>query len=373
MEEKRKAERSLQESEARFRSIANTAPSMLWVVDADKLCTFVNDGWLQFRGRTFEQELGTGWADGIHPDDFQHALEVYHSACDARQLFETEYRIKRFDGEYRWVLDVGRPRFSPTGEFIGYAGSVLDITDRKELEEKNRALAHVQRLAIMGELSAAVAHELRQPSAAIMSNAEAALVLLERGEAPLDEIREIVTDIRSANQRANEVLGHIRDFVRNRETAKQPIDLNTVVSDVLLLVTGDAQRRRIQVRTDLDEGLPLVVGNRTQIEQVLLNLVVNGMDAMLETDQEKRKLTIRTSKPNDDARVEVAVVDLGSGIATANLPRLFESFFTTRADGMGLGLSIARSIVESHGGRIWADNNPGGGATFRFTLATTER
>ena len=373
IEEKRAAERSLRESEARFRAIANSAPSMLWIVGADKLCTFVNDSWLAFRGRTLEQELGNGWAEGVHPDDFQHVLEVYHSNFDARRPYEVDYRVRRYDGEYRWVLDVGKPRFSSDGEFAGYTGSILDITERKDVEEKNRAIAHVQRLAIIGELTAAVAHELRQPLAAIMSNADAAIVLLDRGEAPSDEIREIVTDIRSADLRANVVIGHIQDFLRKRETGKQPLDLNAVVSDVLLLVTGDSQRRRIQIRTELDEELPLVVANRTHIEQVLLNLVVNAMDAMLETPPEKRNLTIRTSKPNGDARVQVAVADAGSGVPAANLPRLFESFFTTRADGMGLGLSIARSIIESHGGRIWADNNPAGGATFRFTLDAAKR
>jgi PAS domain S-box-containing protein len=373
IEEKRAAARSLQESEARFRFIANSAPAMLWVVDADKLCTFVNESWLAFRGRTLEQELGNGWAEGVHPDDFQHVLEVYHSNFDAHRPYEVEYRVRRSDGEYRWVLDVGKPRYSSDGEFIGYAGSILDITDRKDAEEKKRALAHVQRLAMIGELTAAIAHELRQPSAAIMSNAEAALVLLERGKAPSDEIREILTDIRSANLRADAVLGHIRDFLRNRQSEKQLLDLNTVVSDVLLLVTPDSQKRRIQIRTELSEGLPLVMGNRTHLEQVLLNLVVNAMDAMLDIHPGRRNLTIRTSKPNGDARVEVAVIDSGSGITSANLPRLFESFFTTSVEGMGLGLSIARSIIESHGGRIWADNNPDGGATFRFTLNTAKR
>jgi len=283
-----------------------------------------------------------------------------------------EFRVKRFDGVYRWVLDVGRPLFSLSGKFIGYAGSVLDITDRKEVEEKNRTLAHIQRLALMGELTGAIAHELRQPLAAIMSNAEAARELLKRGEPPLDEIDEIVTDIRSANMRANAVLGHLHDFLRNRETGKQPVDLNAIVPDVLLLVRSDAQRRRVHIHTDLADGLPLAVANRTQIEQVVLNLVVNAMDAMLGTSLEKRIITIRTSPSNAEARVELAVVDSGSGIPPTDLPRVFESFFTTKADGMGLGLSLARSIIEAHGGRIWAHNNPGGGATFRFTLDTAK-
>jgi C4-dicarboxylate-specific signal transduction histidine kinase len=222
----------------------------------------------------------------------------------------------------------------------------------------------------MGELTAAVAHELRQPSAAIMSNAEAALVLLESGEVPTDEVREIVTDIKHANLRANEVLGRIQDFLRKREARIEMIDLNTVVSDVLLLVTGDVRKRRMKIRAELGEGLPLVLGNRTQLQQVMLNLIVNGMEAMSNTSDGKRHLVIQTSKVNGDEHIEVAVSDSGSGIASANMPRLFESFFTTRAEGMGLGLSIARSIAASHGGRIWADNHPEGGATFHSTVQT---
>jgi PAS domain S-box-containing protein len=365
-----RGEGSLRESEERFRAMANSSPALLYMSGTDKLCSFVNQSWLEFRGRTLKQELGSGWTEGVHLDDAQNCLETYHSAFDARRPFEMEYRIRRHDGEYRWVLDVGRPRFSRNGEFLGYTGSVLDITDRKAAEESNRAQAHVQRLAIMGELTAAVAHELRQPSAAIMSNAEAALALLETGKPPLDEMREIVTDIKEANMRANEVLSHIHDFLRKREIGRQPLDLNAVVADVLLFVTGDARKRRIQIRTELAEGLPVVMGNRTHLQQVLFNLIANAMDAMSNTPQEQRKLVIRTSKPNGDARVEVAVSDSGSGVTSGNLPRLFDSFFTTKTEGMGLGLSIARSIVESHGGRIWADNNSGGGATFHFTVQT---
>ncbi len=150
----------------------------------------------------------------------------------------------------------------------------------------------------------------------------------------------------------------------------QPLDLNSAVADVLPLVVGDARKRRIQLRTELATDLPPVFGNQTQLQQVLINLIVNGMDAMANTPEGKRDLVVRTAKPNGDARIEVSVTDRGSGIPSGSLPRLFESFFTTRAEGMGLGLSIARSIVETHGGRIWADNNPDGGATFHFTVPT---
>jgi PAS domain S-box-containing protein len=368
MEQSWGVERSLQESEARFRAMANSAPVLLWMSGTDKRGVFFNQGWLKFTGRTLEQELGDGWIEGVHPDDRQHCLDVCHTSFDTRQPFEVEYRLRRHDGEYRWVLDVGTPRYAPNGEFLGYIGSALDITDRRGAEESNRALAHVQRLAIIGELTAAIAHELRQPLSAIMSNADAARTLLDTPEPPLGEIRDIVSDIRTADLRANEVLGHVRNFLRKRETRMEPLDINSAVSDVLPLVVGDARKRRIQIRTELAGDLPLVFGNQTQLQHVLINLIVNGMDAMANTPDGKRHLVIRTARPNSDARVEVAVTDFGSGISSGNLPRLFESFFTTRAEGMGLGLSIARSIVESHGGRIWADNNPGGGATFHFTV-----
>jgi PAS domain S-box-containing protein len=372
MERRNAAESALQDSERRFRSMADSAPVLLWMSGPDKLGVFFNQGWLKFTGRTIEQELGDGWIEGVHPDDRQHCLDVCHTTFDTRQPFEVEYRLRRHDREYRWVLDRGTPRFAQNGEFLGYIGSAIDITDRKAAEESNRALAHVQRLAIIGELTATVAHELRQPSAAIMSNAEAALALLESGEPPSEEIREIVTDIKRANLRANEVLGHIQDFLRKRETGMELLDLNSAVADVLLLVAGDSRKRRIQIRTRMGEGLPAVLGNRTQLQQVLINLVVNGMDAMSNTPDGKRHVTVET-KVNTDGNIEVAVADCGPGISPANLPRLFESFFTTRAEGMGLGLSIARSIIESHHGRIWAEANPAGGATFRFTVPAANR
>jgi PAS domain S-box-containing protein len=368
IEQRERVERSLQESEERFRTMANSAPVLLWMSGPDKLCTFFNQGWLSFTGRTMEQELGNGWAEGVHPDDFNHCLEIYRSAFDAREPFEMEYRLRRHDGEYRWVFDAGAPRTAPNGEFLGYIGSALDITDRKGAEESNRALAHVQRLAIVGELTAAIAHELKQPLSAIMSNADAAGTLLDTPNPPLGEIREIVSDIRKADLRADQVLGHLRDFLKKRETLMQAVDLNDAIADVLPLIQGDAQKRRIQIRTELAHDLPPVFGNQTQLQQVLINLMVNGMDAMANTPDARRQLVVRTAKPNGDARIEVTVSDHGSGIPTGSMPRLFESFFTTRTEGMGLGLSIARSIVETHGGRIWADNNPDGGATFHFTV-----
>jgi len=314
-----------------------------------------------------EQELGDGWIAGVHPEDVQHCLDVCHKTFDTRQPFAVEYRLRRHDGEYRWVLDVGTPRFAQNGEFLGYIGSALDITDRKTAEESNRELAHVQRLALIGELTAAIAHELRQPLSAILSNAEAGQALLQSKELPVSEMREIFADVQRANIRANQVLNYLQDFIRKRETRMEPLEINGAISDLLPVIGSDARKRRIRIRTELGESLPPVLGNRTQLQQVLINLIVNGMDAMASTSDGKRQITLRT-RLYRDGHIEVAVADCGSGVAPENFPRLFDSFFTTRAEGMGLGLSIVRSIIESHHGRIWAENNESGGATFRFAI-----
>jgi PAS domain S-box-containing protein len=365
--EQRQTEAKRAESEERFRNMANHAPVMLWMAGRDKLCDFFNQSWLEFTGRTMEQETGNGWAEGIHPDDVKRCLETYHSAFDARQPFEMDYRLRRHDGEYRWVLDRGSPRFDSSGEFIGYVGSAVDITDRKRAEENDRQLAHLQRLAGLGELVATIAHELKQPLAAIMTNAESGQKWLESANPPLDELREVIADILEDDKRASEVISRIREFITRRETRIEPLDLNSAVTEVLRLIGGDAARRRVQLRAELAEGLPPALGDRVQLQQVLINLAVNGMDAMTNTPEATRCLTIQT-KVNGGGYVEVAVMDRGGGIAPDRLAHLFEPFVTTKAEGMGLGLAISRSIIESHRGRIWAENIPGGGAAFYFTV-----
>jgi two-component system sensor kinase FixL len=370
-EQRRGVERRLRESEDRFRNIANAAPLLLWISNRDRLCEFFNQGWLDFTGRTLEQELGTGWQQGVHPEDARHCIEIYETAFAARQPFELEYRLRRDDGSYHWILQKGVPRYAPNGEFMGYIGSAIDITDRKHIEENSRKLAHMQRLVVMGELSAAIAHEVRQPLTAILSNANAARRLLNSPHPPLAEIREIVADIRKDDLLADDVISRIRDFLRKREPQMQPCDLNTAVSDVLRLVAGDARLRHIQIRADLAGELPPVLADRTQLQQVLLNLIVNGMDAMGDVPEPARQLAVRTNS-NDGSSIEVTVADRGSGIPADDRERLFEPFFTTKTEGLGLGLSIAQSIITAYRGRIWAESNSDGGTTFRFSLPAAQ-
>lgn len=233
-----------------------------------------------------------------------------------------------------------------------------------EVQRQRSALAHASALAVVGELTASIAHEINQPLGAILSNTDAAELLLEAG-APHESIRQIMEDIRKDDRRASDVIQRLRALLRKHEIEARPFDLNEAIADALRVVRADAERRRVAIDAEF-AALPSVRGDRTHIQQVLLNLIVNGMDAMVDTHVTRRRLVVRTARAGGD--LEVSVTDAGPGIPPERMPKLFESFFTTKQSGMGLGLSIARSIVEAHGGRIRAENNPGGGATFRFTL-----
>jgi len=366
VEQRNDSERSLVESELRFRTMPNSAPVLIWMSGLDKLCTFFNQGWLAFTGRPIEAEIGNGWVEGVHPDDVQKCFESYSFAFDARRPFGIEYRLRRHDGEYRWIMDLGVPRYDSNGEFCGYIGSVIDITDRRQAEEMNRNIAHLQRLASIGELSGAIAHEVRQPLNAIMLHAETLEKLLQSPNPPLGELEEIAGDIEKDAHRADDVIDRIRGFVRRRDPIMTVLDVNAMVTEVARMVSDEAHKRRVEIALAPAQGVLRVAGDHTQIVQVLLNLVLNGMESVESADAGQRRLTLGSERR--DGFVVLSVADRGRGISPEAMPQLFESFFTTRSDGMGLGLSIAKSIVDAHSGRIWAENNAEGGATFYVSL-----
>jgi PAS domain S-box-containing protein len=668
IEERRKKEESLRESEARFRTMADTAPVLIWTTDADKFCTYVSQTWLDLTGRIFEEELGNGWADDIHPSDRDARLEAYAHCFDQRSPFSLEYRVRRHDGEYRWLLDKGTPRFASDGTFLGYIGSATDITERKRVEERLRVqhtvaqilaeaatieeatprilramgeclgwdvgalwrvdreaealrcvelwhkasievtefervsreltfapglglpgrvwsslepeyvpdvvldenfprgpiaereglhaafgfpillggevlgviecfsreirqpdqellnmlatigsqigqfierkraedalreseakfrdyaatasdwlweigpdykftlltenafrsnsadrigtfcwdqaldletesekwrlvratlesrkpfrdlvycsvdgsgspmyvrasgkpvfdangefrgyrgtgsdvtalrtveaearenerryrgalleLAHANRVATMGQLTASITHEVNQPITAAVTYALAARRWLSAEPPNFHEVDDALSLIVKEGNRAGDVVGRIRALIKKAPARKDAVEINDAILEVIALTRTEAANNSVSVRTQLAEGLPCVQGDRVQLQQVLLNLIINAIEAMRDVGEEERELLISTRNEPDGVSVEVR--DSGPGFTPAVLDRVFEAFYTTKPGGLGLGLSICRSIIEAHNGRLWASPNVPRGAIFRF-------
>jgi PAS domain S-box-containing protein len=364
------AEEQARESERQFLLIANSTPVFIWTSGRDKLCTFVNRAWLEFRGRTLEQELGNVWAEGVHPEDIANCLNTYVEAFEARQPFTMEYRWRRHDGSYRWVTVHGAPRHDVQKNFLGYVGSCVDVTERKEAEmqaqRSREELAHVGRVSTLGELAGSLAHELNQPLSAILTNVEVAKLLVE-GKSNDEEVRDALTDIGKQGQRAGEIIAGIRGMLKKEPGQLVDLDLNVAVRAVLEMVRHDLASRGVRAVLQLDPKLPAVKGHGVQLRQVVLNLVMNACDAMSDTPASARELTIVSRRVATD-EVEVSVTDSGSGFPEQVLLHAFEPFHSTKAKGLGLGLAICRSIIIGHGGRLTAANNSGKGATVRFIL-----
>jgi PAS domain S-box-containing protein len=541
IEERRKKEQSLRESEERFRTMADTAPVLIWTADADKLCTYVSRTWLDLTGRTFEEELGNGWAHDIHPSDRDARLEAYAHCFDRRSPFTLEYRVRRHDGEYRWLLDKGTPRFASDSSFLGYIGSATDITERKRLEERLRVqhtvaqilaeaatieeatprilramgeclgwevgalwrvdreagalrcvelwhkasievpefervsreftfargvglpgrvwsslepeyipdvvpdanfprgsiaerenlhaafgfpillgkevlgvieffsreirqpdqellnmlatigsqigqfierkgaeealreaqaeLGRMGRLTLMGELMASVAHEINQPLGAAVNDATACVRWLAAHN--LEEARQSAAMVIEAGHRAAEIISRIRALAQKAPPEKTWLNLNDTIRDVIALARSELDGNRVLLRAELRGELPPILGDRIQLQQVLLNLMMNAIEAMSGVVEGQRELVVCSAR-DESKNVRVAVQDSGPGPDPKNLERLFDAFYTTKEHGLGLGLAISRRIIEAHGGRLWATANAPCGAIFQFTLPVGE-
>jgi C4-dicarboxylate-specific signal transduction histidine kinase len=300
---------------------------------------------------------------------------LHREMLDAHQPFrDFVYRIASGTGSAVYIRSSGKPVFDAKGNFLGYRGVGTDITAtiradhaEKALREAQAELAHVTRVTMLGELTASISHEVNQPLAAVVANAEACLRWLDRGTPDLEAARSSVAWIIDDGNRASEVVRRIRALANKNDIEKSPLDVNDVVREAVALVQRELFSHQVSLRLELTPALPAIVGDRVQLQQVIINLVMNGIEAMQTVTDRRRELVIRSGR-DETHRVFVSVTDCGIGISADHAGRLFDAFFTTKSSGMGMGLSICRSIVEDHGGRLSFSGNKGSGATFQFVL-----
>jgi len=501
---RRRAASAARESEDRFRLLADTAPLMIWMAEPDGRRTYFNRRWLDMTGRPPDEDLADGWVDSVHPDDRKGASDTYYQAVAEQRSFTIDYRLRRSDGEDRWILDHGVPRIGEDGALVGYVGSVIDITAlntalqavlesnalrsaifgslygqvaaidrdgviiavnhswtrdaeetadptsgltvgvncldvwreaaragdadayhafeavaavldgkkedvrleyacrsalgerwfemaveplrrpeggavisyiditrRRHAEDEARRqredLAHAQRVTTLGELSASLAHEINQPLAAIVTNAQAALRLLERQGVANPDVSEALADVAADARRASAIIQRLRALSRKEHTPQAGLDLNDLIDDVVSLLRHDFMRKQITVLRVFDPVIPPISGDPVQLQQVILNLLVNAGEAIALADGGKREVAIVTTH-RTTGLVEIAVRDSGIGAKESDLSGMFERFVSTKPGGLGMGLAISRSIVEAHGGRIRAITNPDRGLTLHVEL-----
>jgi len=307
----------------------------------------------------------------VHADDRPHVAQTLDSVRLGAPRYDIEYRIVLPDGGLRWIGSQGSVEFDNSGHPALVRGVSLDITARKLAEldarQKQKEVTHLSRLAVLGELSGALAHELNQPLTAILSNAQAARRFMAQQPPDLAEVDEILDDIIAEDQRAGAVIERLRRLFDKSETPRAPVHLHRLAEDVIHLLRNDLINHGMVVHTDYAATAATVCADAVQLQQVLINLLMNACDAMAGALPAHAVITVRTAPEGLDA-VRLSVIDSGSGIADADLARIFEPFFSTKARGMGLGLSICRNIVAAHQGRLWADNNPDGGASVHLRL-----
>ena len=306
----------------------------------------------------------------IHPDDQARMMEQFEGASREKTGFEFDYRILHPGGDIRDIHTVGHPVFSPSGDLTEYVGTVMDITERKRAEEAlhqtQAELAHVNRATTMGELTASLAHEVNQPIAAAVTDANTCLRWLTRDQPDVEEACAAAARVVKDATRAAEIINRVRLLFKKSAPERELVDVNEVIPKMIVLLYGEAARYEISVRAELAADLPYVIGDRVQLQQVIMNLIVNSIDAMKDVDG-TRELVVRSQRTENE-QVLVSVIDTGVGVPQQHASQIFNAFFTTKSHGTGLGLRISRSIVESHGGRLWAAANFPRGANFCFTL-----
>ena len=369
--------RDLVTSEQRMALAAHAANLGFWSREFTRNDIWVTDRWRSMFGFAKSEPLQLDdFLQRVHPDDrevMRHSL-VRSTQGDGR--YQVEYRVLMPDGQMRWVASEGHLELDGSGQPARLQGVTMDITLRKQAEldahELRSEVAHLLRAASLGELSSALAHELNQPLTAILSNAQAAQLILAHEGCDIEEIRDILRDIAADDQRAGEIIGRLRGLLKKGEFQPQPLEANEIIREALKLMNYDLKARSVRVVTELGIGLPSIRGDSVQLQQVLINLILNAVDAMSERTQTARTLTLGSYRLADN-RIRFSVVDTGIGIAPGNEEKIFEPYHTTKPRGLGLGLSLSRSIIFAHGGRMWAENRPAGGAALHFSIPEWKR
>ena len=367
IDDRANAEEALRASEYKLRQIIETIPSFLWSTAPDGEPTHVNQRTLDYSGMRFEDYLHFGWKQALHPDDFSAMANAFFHAIQTGTSFQNEHRLRRSDGEYRWHHARGEPLRDQQGRIIQWYGLSVDIDDRKKAEEQLRStqarLARASQMATVAELSASIAHEINQPLAAVISSAQTCQTWLSGSSPDIARARAAVDRIVRDATAAAEVVRHIRALFKQVAPDKSQLQINEVIDEVWRLLQNEMDRRGILAEFDLARMLPPTAADRIQVQQVLLNLMRNGIEAMEGQDDPKR-LIVRSR--HVDGSIVVEVCDSGPGVADKE--KAFEPFHSTKQNGMGVGLVISRSIIQAHEGELWVRDNTPRGAIFTFTL-----
>src|SRR5277367_5906640 len=356
----------LRREERKLSEAIETIPAMAWITGPDGVTQFVNQRVLEYTGLS---QLGKAEKVGeivVHPEDRDRIKRRMAASIASVEPFEDEMRIRNSDGEYRWFLGRAVPVRDKRGMVVKWYGVATDIQDRKHAEQLQAELAHTNRVSLLGELVASISHELAQPITATINNAKASLRWLQHDPADLTQVRKGTESIIEAGTFASEIINRLRSLYKKAPSKREPVAVNEIIGEMVLLLRGEANDHAVSIRSDLAADLPRITADRVQLQQVLMNLMLNGIEAMKETGG---VLTVKTGR-GEGGQVLISVSDTGVGLPAGRADEIFNAFFTTKSQGSGMGLAISRSIVEWHGGRLWATSHDGRGATFHFTLPT---
>lgn len=370
--ESKLAQQRLRESEFHLRQMTETIPEMLWSATPDGAIDYCNTRVLDYSGFSAEEVMGSGWKQLFHPGDVEQATQKWMSCLATGEPYRVEVRtLYAADRTYRWCITSALPLLDQDGCILKWFGTIVDMHDwrqsQEELRKTQAELAHVTRVMTMGQLTASIAHEVNQPLSGIIMNAGTCLRMLDSDPPNIDGARETARRTIRDGNRASDVVTRLRELFRKKDAAVESLDLNDAAREVVALSLSELQGNRILLRHEFAENLPEVKGDRIQIQQVILNLLRNASDAMRDVDDRPRQLLIKTES-DGSTNVRLTVQDTGIGFAANAAGRLFDSFYSTKTDGMGIGLSISRSIIEAHRGRLWASANDGPGSSFAFSI-----